>query len=414
MEARVLLLAIRDNLSQSLRALAAHKLRVTLTVLGLMMGVATLITVMTLIQGANLYVEEKIANLGTNVFQISRLPFAVTDFNVFLKALRNKYITLEDMRAVAEACPDCRAVGAQAQTSRSTRFQDRELQDTTVIGQTASMVDIDTRTIQEGRYFTPLEEERGANVCLIGSRLVEEFFPGLDPIGRTIRVGKEEFMVIGVYEKIGAILGQEQDNFVVIPMGAFQRLRGGRFSVTLSIKAAGPGVIFERAQDQARMVLRARRHITGGREEDFFIGTAESYIALWQSISSAFFAVFVMVSSIAAVVGGIVIMNVMLVSVTQRTKEIGVRRAVGATQGDILRQFLAESVLQCVVGGLLGVGVGFFCALALRTWTSFPASVETWVAMLGVALSTGIGLFFGIYPATRAARLDPVIALRTE
>lgn len=408
------MLAPGDNLRQSLHALAAHKLRVSLTVLGIMMGVATLITVMTLIQGANLYVEEKIANLGTNVFQISRLPFAVTDFNVFIKALRNRYLTLEDMRAIAERCPDCQAVGAQAQTTRSSRYQDRELQDTVVIGHTASMVDIDTRTIQEGRYFTPMEDERGANVCLVGARLVEEFFPGRDPLGRKVRLGKEEFTVIGVYEKIGAILGQEQDNFAVIPMGAFQRLRGGRFSVMLSVKAAGGGAVFERAQDQARLVLRSRRRITGNREEDFFIGTAESYIELWRSISSAFFATFVMVSSIAAVVGGIVIMNVMLVSVTQRTKEIGVRRAVGASQRDILRQFLTESVLQCLAGGALGVGAGFLCALALRTWTSFPASVETWVALLGLGLSSGIGLFFGIYPAIRAARLDPVAALRAE
>jgi putative ABC transport system permease protein len=408
------LLAFSDNLRQSLHALAVHKLRVSLTVLGIMMGVATLITVMTLIQGANLYVEEKIANLGTNVFQISRLPFAVTDFNVFLKALRNRYLTLDDMRAIAERCPDCQAVGAQAQTTLSTRYQDRELQDTAIIGQTASMVDIDTRTIEEGRYFTPMEDERGANVCLIGAKLLEEFFPGLDPLGRKIRIGKEEFTVIGVYEKIGAILGQEQDNFVVIPMGAFQRLRGGRFSVMISVKAAAGEAAFERAQDQARLVLRARRHITGNREDDFFIGTAESYIELWRSISSAFFATFVMVSSIAAVVGGIVIMNVMLVSVTQRTKEIGIRRAVGASQQDILRQFLTESVLQCVAGGALGVGAGFLCALALRTWTTFPASVETWVALLGLGLSSAIGLFFGIYPAVRAARLDPVAALRTE
>ena len=408
------MLAFSDNLRQSLHALAVHKLRVSLTVLGIMMGVATLITVMTLIQGANLYVEEKIANLGTNVFQISRLPFAVTDFNVFLKALRNRYLTLDDMRAIAERCPDCQAVGAQAQTTLSTRYQDRELQDTAIIGQTASMVDIDTRTIEEGRYFTPMEDERGANVCLIGAKLLEEFFPGLDPLGRKIRIGKEEFTVIGVYEKIGAVLGQEQDNFVVIPMGAFQRLRGGRFSVMISVKAAAGEAAFERAQDQARLVLRARRHITGNREDDFFIGTAESYIELWRSISSAFFATFVMVSSIAAVVGGIVIMNVMLVSVTQRTKEIGIRRAVGASQQDILRQFLTESVLQCVAGGALGVGAGFLCALALRTWTSFPASVETWVALLGLGLSSAIGLFFGIYPAVRAARLDPVAALRTE
>jgi putative ABC transport system permease protein len=160
--------------------------------------------------------------------------------------------------------------------------------------------------------------------------------------------------------------------------------------------------------------MRARRHITGTKDEDFFIGTADSYISLWKSISSAFFAVFVMVSSISAVVGGIVIMNVMLVSVTERTKEIGVRRAVGATQSDIMRQFLTESVLQCLVGGIVGVAAGFACALALRRFTEFPASVQTWVAIVGVVLSSIIGLFFGIYPATRAARLDPVAALRAE
>ncbi len=379
-----------------------------------MMGVATLITVMTLVQGANLYVEQKIANLGTNVFQISRLPFAVTDFNVLIKALRNKHITLDDLRAVAGRCPDCRAVGAQDDTQRSSRYQDRELQDTRMVGQTPAMGDIDTRTIAEGRYFTELEDQRGAQVCLIGDKLVQEFFSGADPLGRVIRLGNQEFTVIGTYEKIGAILGQEQDNFAIIPMGAFQRMRGSRFSVVLHIKAAGGDRGFQRAQDQARMVMRARRHITGNREEDFFIGTAESYIALWQSISSAFFAVFVMVSSIAAVVGGVVIMNVMLVSVTERTKEIGVRRAVGATQRDILRQFLAESVMQCLVGGLLGIGAGFACALGLRTLTSFPASVQTWVAALGLGLSSAIGLFFGIYPAVRAARLDPVTALRSE
>ncbi len=379
-----------------------------------MMGVATLITVMTLVQGANLYVEQKIANLGTNVFQISRLPFAVTDFNVLIKALRNKHITLDDLRAVAERCPDCRAVGAQDDTQRSSRYQDRELQDTRMVGQTPAMGDIDTRTIAEGRYFTELEDQRGSQVCLIGDKLVQEFFSGADPLGRVIRLGNQEFTVIGTYEKIGAILGQEQDNFAIIPMGVFQRMRGSRFSVVLHVKAAGGDQVFQRAQDQARMVMRARRHITGNREEDFFIGTAESYIALWKSISSAFFAVFVMVSSIAAVVGGVVIMNVMLVSVTERTKEIGVRRAVGATQRDILRQFLAESVMQCVVGGLLGIGAGFACALALRTLTSFPASVQTWVAALGLGLSSAIGLFFGIYPAVRAARLDPVTALRSE
>ncbi len=201
---------------------------------------------------------------------------------------------------------------------------------------------------------------------------------------------------------------------MVVPITSYLRFRGARSSLTLEVKAAGGEDVFQRAQDEARVILRARRHITGDRTEDFFIGTSQSYISLWQSISGAFFAVFVMVSSISAVVGGIVIMNVMLVSVTERTKEIGIRRAVGATERDILHQFLTESVMQCLIGGAIGIGIGFACALALRTYTAFPASVKTWVALLGVVLSTVIGLFFGIYPAMKAAEMDPVAALRAE
>jgi putative ABC transport system permease protein len=192
------------------------------------------------------------------------------------------------------------------------------------------------------------------------------------------------------------------------------KLRGQHNSLVISVKAEGGDKIFDLAQDDARRILRARRHVQPGKDDDFFIGTAQSYIALWQSISSAFFSVFVMISSISAVVGGIVIMNVMLVSVTERTKEIGVRRAVGATQADVLRQFLMESVVQCLMGGGVGVLIGFGCATALREFTGFPASVQTWVAILGVVLSSIIGLFFGIYPAMKASKLDPVVALRTE
>ena len=402
------------NLGIAAESIRANKLRAVLTILGLTMGVATLITVMTIVQGANLYVEQKVANLGSNVFQIARTPFAVVDFTAVTKALRNKNILVDDLRAIAETCRHCQYVGAQVTTTINPHYKDKELQDTTLMGQTPNMADIDTRTIASGRFFNEPEDLHVASVCVIGDKLVSEFFAGVDPVGQSIRMLNTEFLVIGVFDKIGSVLGQDRDNFVVIPLSAYLRLRGGRQSLTLEIKAAGDQRTFSEAQDEARLTLRARRHIRQGQDEDFFIGTADSYITLWQSISSAFFAVFVMVSSISAVVGGIVIMNVMLVSVTERTKEIGVRRAVGATRNDILRQFLTESVLQCVIGGLIGIAIGFICALALRTFTSFPASVRIWVAMLGVALSSLIGVFFGIYPAMRAARLDPVVALRAE
>ena len=406
------MLAIRDNLAQCISALRAHKLRASLTMLGLTMGVATLITVMTIVQGANVYVEQKIANLGTNVFQIARTPFAVTDFNIIIKSLKFRKLELDDMRAVEDKCDACGEVGASASATVRARYGDKEVQDVSLSGQTASMVDIDTRTVELGRYFTPAEAEHRANVCMIGDTLIQQLFPGLNPIGKTIRVGNDELMVVGTMEKIGSVLGQDQDNFVIVPLSVFLRMRGPHSSVTINVKTSAAR--FEQAQDQAQLILRARRHLTGNMEDDFFIGTKESYMALWRSISSAFFAVFIMVSAISVIIGGIVIMNVMLVSVTARRREIGVRRAMGATKLDILRQFIAESIMQCVAGGMVGIALGFLIAFALRRFTPFPASVQTWVAIMGVLMSSGVGLFFGIYPAVRASRLDPIAALRSE
>jgi putative ABC transport system permease protein len=404
--------AVRDNLAECLSALRAHKLRASLTMLGLTMGVATLITVMTIVQGANVYVEQKIANLGTNVFQIARTPFAVTDFNIVIKALKYRKIELSDMEAVEEGCTDCEEVGANASATVRARYGNKEVTDVSLSGQTPSMADIDTRSVERGRYFTPSEAEHRANVCLVGDTLVQQLFLGVDPVGKILRLGTEEFTVIGVMEKVGSVLGQDQDNFVVVPLSVFLRMQGVHNSLTINIRTRGEK--FQEAQDQATLILRGRRHLTAEMENDFFIGTKESYMALWRSISSAFFAVFIMVSAISVVIGGIVIMNVMLMGVTARKREIGVRRAVGATKLDIMRQFIAESVLQCIAGGLIGIGLGFLAALALRTYSPFPASVQTGVAVMGIAMSSAVGLFFGIYPAMRAANLDPIVALRSD
>jgi putative ABC transport system permease protein len=408
------MVGVRDNLRLALDAISAYKLRTALTVLGLTMGVAALMTVMTLVQGANLYVEQKIANLGTNVFRLAKTPFAVVDFTVVAKALKNKNIDIQDYRAVAAECRACEEVGASASGTLSLQYGNKQTDDTSIIGYTPNMADIDTRTLDRGRYFTHGEDSHAAYVCLIGASLIDQFFPNENPLGRAIRTGSLEFTVIGTFQKLGSVLGQDQDNFVIVPLTTYLKVRGARSSLTLEIKASGGEKNFHDAQDEARVIMRSRRHDPPGKEDSFFIGTSQSYIALWQSISGSFFAVFLIVSSISAVVGGIVIMNVMLVSVTQRRHEIGLRRAVGATKADILRQFLAESLVQCLMGGAIGITAGFGCALALRTFTSFPASVKGWVALLGLVLSSAIGLFFGIYPARKAAGLDPVAALRTE
>src|SRR5690349_16983532 len=255
------MLALSDNISQSIAAMKAHKLRAALTVIGLMMGVATLITVMTIVQGANVYVEQKIANLGTNVFQIARTPFAVTDFNLVIKALKNKHISLEDLRAVQQQCSSCKEVGATANSTTRVKWQDRDLQDVNLYGHTSNMSDIDTRTVLLGRYFTDVEDQHNAAVCLIGDTIIQQFFPGTNPVGKQIRLGNDEFTVIGTFEKIGSVLGQDSDNFVVVPLQTYLRMRGARFSLTLNIMSPPGAQPFERAQDQARVILRARRHI---------------------------------------------------------------------------------------------------------------------------------------------------------
>src|SRR5260370_1014148 len=282
-------------------------------------------------------------------------PFAVTDFTIVLKALKYKKIELADRRAVAEACGGCEEVGATGSNTVRARAGNKEVTDVNLYGQTANMADIDTRTVELGRYFTESEVEHHKDVCLIGDTLVQQLFSGMDPVGKAIRLGNDELLVIGVMEKVGSVLGQDQDNFVMVPLPVFLRMKGLQTSLTINVKTSKEN--FERAQDEAHLLLRARRHLSANMDDDFFIGTKESYMALWRSISSAFFAVFILVSAISVLIGGIVIMNVMLVSVTLRRREIGVRRAVGATKRDILSQFMTESVMQCITWGLAGISI---------------------------------------------------------
>ncbi|MCB1020627.1 MAG: ABC transporter permease [Acidobacteria bacterium] len=388
-------------------------MRTFLTVLGLTMGVATLIGVVTIIQGANDFVADKVANLGTGVFRVAKQSFDITDLEEYYRSQSNPDLTLADLDAVRAGCPACGAVGATVTTRVRADHRGVEVQDVALEGQTASMADISNRELASGRYFNELEDRHAARVCLLGSEVAARLYPSVEPIGRSIRVDNEELEVIGVFSAVGSVLGQNQDLFVVVPLDTYRRMRGLRSSLTIEIEA-GEGARFDEAQGQVRTVLRARRNIGPRQKENFYIGTSDSYIALWNTISASFVIVFAGVSSIAALVGGIVIMNIMLVSVTQRTPEIGVRRAVGARRSDILRQFLTESVLQCLAGGVIGVGFGFLAALLLREAADFPARLEWWTAALGVGFAGCVGLFFGIYPAMRAAELDPVEALRTE
>lgn len=397
----------------ALASLVQHKLRSFLTLLGLIIAVSSLILVMTLILGANTYVQDKLANLGTNVFEVAKLPLVITSFEEFAEALKNKDLTAEDWQAVSRGCRRCRAVGAVGQTTGRVRAANLSLADVTIQGESANMAAITTLDLATGRYFTEAEDRQAAHVALLGHGVAEEFFLTRDPLGKTLRIGGEEFRVIAVAEEIGSILGREQDNFVILPLGSFAKLFGRRHSLTLKVQAASEAEL-DTAIEEVRTELRRRRNRRYGEKDDFYFATADTYLSLWEDISSVFFLVFVLISSIASLVGGIVITNIMLVSVTQRTKEIGLRRSVGATRRDILHHFLLEALAQCLTGGIVGVALGFALALLLRQFTPFPAVVKLWVALLGLLLSSLIAVIFGLYPALRAARLDPAVALRAE
>ncbi len=401
----------RDTLRLALAALAAHKLRTVLTLLGLIIGVMSLILVMTLIQGANGYVESKIANLGTDIFQVSKVPLATTDFQEILRARKFRDLTFDDWHALEDRCRACLAVGAQALTFGHVRGEAQSIGDVTLRGESANMGWISTLDLADGRFFTESEQRAATQVVILGAEVAGKLFPGRSPLDKTVRISGEEFTVIGVADRIGAILGQDQDSFAIFPVSAFQKLFGTRHSLVFHIKGKPP---LEPAEDEVRLLLRARRHLAPEARDDFYFTTADTYLELWKDISSAFFLVFVLISSVSSIVGGIVIMNITLVSVTERTKEIGLRRSVGATQRDIARQFLVEVLAQCLVGGFIGIALGFGLAVLLRQLTPFPAEVRPWVALLGLALASAIALIFGLYPAMRAARLDPVVALRSE
>jgi len=401
----------RDTLRLALAALSAHRLRTALTLTGLVIGVMSLIVVVTLIQGANTYVATKIANLGTDIFQVSRLPLVPTDFNELIRARKNRDLTLDDLRDLEERCRRCLAVGAQVDTLGRVQTETQSMPDVSLRGQTASMGWISTLDLAQGRFFFDGEQRAAAHVTVLGASVAERLFPGRDPLGKTVRIAGEEFRVIGVSERVGAVLGQEQDRYAIVPLDAFARLLGLRHSLQFNVKATQP---LDPVIDEVRQILRARRHAVPGASDDFYFATAETYMSLWRDISRVFFLVFVLISLVASLVGGIVIMNITLVSVTERTKEIGLRRSVGATQRDIAGQFLVEVLAQCLVGGMTGVTLGFGIALLLRQFTPFPATVELWVAGMGLVLASVIALVFGVYPAIKAAKLDPVVALRTE
>jgi len=398
----------------ALQSLWANKLRSVLTLLGVVIAVASLIAVVTFVNGINGYVAEKIFNLGADVFIVTKVSPVITNLDQFLEGQKRKNIEMEDYEAVLEACRKCRFVGAATfNPNGHVRYNEKSIKDSWIRGWTPSMFDIQDLDVVMGRAITENDLHTVAPVAVIGQDILDNVLPGTDPIGKEIRVNGQAYTVVGVGKREGKTLGQSRDNYLVIPLTTARKQFGARASLRISGKAYGIDQL-DAAMDEARMALRARRHDRPGQPDSFAAETNASFLSLWANLTATFFSAMIGISAIALVVGGIVIMNIMLVSVTERTREIGIRKALGARKGDVLRQFLIESSTMSLVGGIFGVVGGIVVAKTVTLLIGMPSVVSPWSVLTGLVIALSVGIFFGVYPARRAANLDPIAALRFE
>ena len=398
----------------ALQSLWANKMRTILTLIGVVMGVASVIMVITLVNGANTYVATKLTDHGADVFTVTRQPGVILSPTEFFKYQRRKFIRFDDYLAVKQGCNECEEVGALLERTTGVVYNGHSTTGTDMRGMTWTMISLNNTNVVLGRGFTPADDDHGTHNVIVGYDIVDNLLGDSDPIGKEIRVDGISYTIIGVGERQGKTLGESQDNWVSVPITTYQQTYGYNDSIDIYARANGDIAAMERAKDEVRVLMRARRHNAPGTADDFEVETNDTYMDIYKQITSIFFSVIVGISSIALVVGGIVIMNIMLVSVTERTREIGVRKALGARQRDVLMQFLIESATMALMGGAIGVLRGVGVAKLITLIIGFPTSVQLWSVLLGLFMATFTGVFFGVYPASKAAKLDPVAALRAE
>jgi putative ABC transport system permease protein len=401
----------------AINSIMAHKLRSFLTLLGVIIGVTVVTAVATVIEGANVYIKEKIATLGTGVFRVQKASLTgFGDFEKFLQALRkNPDLTLEDLAALRETVTLAAQIGGQDGGSKPIKYGNSSLESVGVQGVTPNSILLSNIEVDQGRYFTDFDNDNHKDVCFLGSEVAEKLLPSLDPLGKEIKIGPDIFIVIGVAKKLGSVLGQSQDNYVQVPLSSFIKSIGQRKSSTFTIIVrAKDGVAVEAVQDQVRVVLRTRHKLDYSQPDDFSIATDEATEQLFGSITGTVAAVAFPVVGITLVIGGIVIMNIMLATVTERTREIGIRKSLGATRRDILVQFLVESAMLSGLGGLIGLLFAIILMTIVGKIAPVPVAIPFWAPVIAIGVSTLVGVFFGLYPANRAARLDPITALRAD
>ena len=402
-----------EALRVALGAIAAHKLRSFLTLLGIIFGVAVVIVVVSLIEGFNQYFSEKIADLGSNAFVVNKMGIVTSMQDWLDRNKKNKDIKLDDLEAIKQNPVYIRDAAATVGRRADVKYGTKLLEEVILRGVSHNLVDIDTVKVEQGRYVDRSEEEHSQLVCFIGHGIASQLFPLTEPMGQEIKVDGLPFRIVGVAQEIGSVFGQPQDDFVVIPITTFQRVYGSRSSIAIKVAATGPESL-ERAQDEVRVILRSRRHLKFNDPDNFGIVTSDALNGIRERIFGTISIITIGVTSIALVVGGIVIMNMMLVSVTERTREIGVRKSLGARRRDVLKQFLAESTVLSMLGGCAGVLLAWGLSKLASAAFSFPTAIPIFWTVLAISVSASIGLFFGIYPAWKAAKLDPIEALRAE
>jgi len=383
-------------------------LRTILTLIGVVMGVASVIMVITLVQGAKKYISTKLSGYGADVFTVTRMSSVIFTADDYFRYQKRKILRIEDYQAIRDNCTECSEVGALLAKSTNVVVNGHSSNNTEVRGYTWTMISLNNIDIALGRGFTPADEDKGTHAAIIGYDIVDNLLGDGDPIGREIRVDGIPYTVVGVGDRQGKTFGQSQDNWVAVPITTYQQTYGYNDSVDIYARATGAPEVMEQAKDEVRVMMRTRRH------DDFEIETNDTFLDIANQLLGLFAWVVLGIASISLVVGGVVIMNIMLVSVTERTREIGVRKALGARQQDILLQFLIESGLMALLGGAFGVAIGVGIGKLFTIFVGLPSSAPIWAVLLGLFMATSVGIFFGVYPASKAAKLDPVTALRAE
>jgi putative ABC transport system permease protein len=405
---------LREPAIIALETMRSHKLRSFLMLLGVILSVSTLILVVALINGTNTYIADRVANMGNGVFIIGRYGI-IDSREEFVKAMRrNKQLTYDDFIALRDGLKLPKNVGLECRFIDTARHEALSAEDISVRGVTANIGEMDTEEVARGRYISDNDNEHRSFTAMLGAEVVKKLFPTTDPLGKTVTVQGYEFEVVGVAKPIGNVMGQPQDNFVYIPVQTWFKLNGPHSDhLNINVQARAPEYL-EQTKDEARALMRARRHVAPNEEDNFGLFGADNLMDLWKSLTGTLAGAMVGFVSIFLVIGGVVIMNVMLASVTERTREIGIRKSLGARTSDILSQFLVEASVMSAMGGVIGILVAWILAFILDKTTPLPMSVPLSAVLVAITVSTAVGLFFGVYPARKAARLNPIEALRAD